>query len=35
MPSEVRSSIAAERIVPVGFALPLPAMSGALPWIGS
>ncbi len=34
-PSECRSSIAALRIVPSGFAMPLPAMSGAEPWIGS
>ena len=30
-----RSIIAAERIAPVGFAYPRPAISGALPWIGS
>src|SRR5262249_13814102 len=30
-----RSSMAAERIVAIGLATPLPAMSGALPWIGS
>ena len=30
-----RSSIAALRIVPHGFATPWPAMSGAEPWIGS
>ena len=34
-PSEVRSSIAADRIVPVGLAMSRPAMSGADPWIGS
>lgn len=34
-PSEYRRSIAALRIVPIGFAMPLPAMSGAEPWIGS
>jgi hypothetical protein len=34
-PSDQRSIIAAERIVPIGFALPVPAMSGADPWIGS
>ena len=34
-PSDVRSSIAADRIVPVGFAMSRPAMSGAEPWIGS
>src|SRR6478735_8904192 len=34
-PSDVRSSIAAERIVPIGFAMSRPAMSGAEPWIGS
>ena len=33
--SEYRSSIAADRIVASGFATPLPAMSGADPWIGS
>ena len=27
--------IAADRIVPIGFALSWPAMSGAEPWIGS
>ena len=30
-----RSIIAAERIIATGLARPLPAMSGALPWIGS
>src|SRR5204862_521054 len=35
LPSEWRSSIAAERIAAHGFALPVPAMSGAEPWIGS
>ena len=30
-----RSIIAAESIVPTGLAIPLPAMSGALPWMGS
>ena len=34
-PSDVRSSIAADRIVPIGFAMSRPAMSGAEPWIGS
>ena len=34
-PSDQRSSIAAERMAPAGFALPVPAISGALPWIGS
>jgi len=34
-PSEWRSIIAAERIVASGLATPLPAMSGALPWLGS
>ena len=34
-PSEVRSSIAADRIVPIGLAMSWPAMSGAEPWIGS
>ena len=34
-PKEWRSIIAAERIVAIGLALPCPAMSGALPWIGS
>ena len=33
--SEWRSSIATLRIVPMGLAMPLPAMSGAEPWIGS
>ena len=33
--SEKRSSRAADRIAASGFAMPLPAMSGALPWIGS
>ena len=35
MPNEWRSNIAAERIVAIGLARPLPAMSGAEPWIGS
>ena len=30
-----RSSMAAERMAAVGLAMPLPAMSGAEPWIGS
>ena len=30
-----RSSIAPDRIIAIGFATPLPAMSGALPWTGS
>lgn len=34
-PNEYRSSIAPLSIVPIGFAIPLPAMSGADPWIGS
>ena len=34
-PSEWRSSIAALKIVAYGLAMPLPAMSGAEPWIGS
>src|SRR4029077_15206847 len=34
-PSEIRSSIAADRIVPIGFAMSRPAMSGADPWMGS
>jgi hypothetical protein len=34
-PSEWRSISAADRIVASGFATPLPAMSGAVPWIGS
>ena len=34
-PSDQRASIAADRIVPTGFAIPRPAMSGAEPWIGS
>ena len=34
-PSEVRSSIAADRIVPIGFARSWPARCGADPWIGS
>ena len=34
-PSDQRRSIAADRIVPIGFALSWPAMSGAEPWIGS
>ena len=34
-PSDIRSSIAAERIVPIGLATSWPAMSGAEPWIGS
>ena len=33
--SECRSRSAAERIVPMGLAMPRPAMSGAEPWIGS
>ncbi len=35
MASEYRKSIAAERIAAIGFAMPLPAMSGAVPWTGS
>ena len=34
-PNEYRSSIAPLSIVPIGFAIPLPVMSGADPWIGS
>lgn len=34
-PSEYRRSMAALRIVPIGLAIPWPAMSGAEPWIGS
>ena len=34
-PKEWRSSIAAERIIAIGLALPCPAISGAEPWIGS
>ena len=34
-PSDQRSIIAADRIVPSGFARSWPAMSGAEPWIGS
>ena len=34
-PNDQRSIIAALRIVAAGFASPLPAMSGAEPWIGS
>lgn len=34
-PKEYRSSIAPLSIVPIGFAIPLPAMSGADPWMGS
>ena len=34
-PSDQRSSIAADRIVPIGLATSCPAMSGAEPWIGS
>ena len=34
-PSECRSSIATLKIVPTGLAMPLPAMSGAEPWMGS
>ncbi|CAM5263158.1 hypothetical protein RLIN73S_01618 [Rhodanobacter lindaniclasticus] len=34
-PNEWRSNRAAERIAPTGLATPLPAMSGAEPWIGS
>ena len=30
--SSMRATV---RIAPVGFAMPLPAMSGAAPWIGS
>jgi len=33
--SEKRSIMAALRMVASGFAMPLPAMSGALPWLGS
>ena len=32
---EYRRSIAALRIVPIGLAIPFPAMSGAEPWMGS
>ena len=42
LPAEARAieravdvAIAADRIAPTGFAIPLPAMSGADPWIGS
>ena len=35
VPKENRSIIAAERIVAIGFASPVPAISGADPWIGS
>ena len=34
-PSDQRSIIAAERMVPNGFARSCPAMSGAEPWMGS
>ena len=34
-PKEYFSIIAADRMVPMGLALSCPAMSGALPWIGS
>ena len=34
-PSEWRSIMAADRMVPSGFAIPFPAMSGAEPWMGS
>mmetsp|Transcript_4277 Transcript_4277/g.11954 ORF Transcript_4277/g.11954 Transcript_4277/m.11954 type:complete len:245 (-) Transcript_4277:458-1192(-) len=34
-PSECRRSIAADRTVPMGFATPCPAISGAEPWMGS
>ena len=34
-PKEYRRSIAALRIVPIGLAIPLPAISGADPWMGS
>jgi len=33
--NEKRSIMAADSIVANGFAIPLPAMSGALPWLGS
>jgi hypothetical protein len=32
---EKRSIMAADRMVASGLAMPLPAMSGALPWLGS
>lgn len=32
---EYRRSIAALRMVPIGFAIPFPAISGAEPWMGS
>ena len=32
---EWRSSIASDRIIASGLAIPFPAMSGALPWISS
>ena len=32
---EKRSIMAADRIVAKGLAMPFPAMSGALPWLGS
>ena len=34
-PSEYRRSIAKLRMVPIGLAMPCPAISGADPWIGS
>lgn len=34
-PREYLNSMAALRIVPIGFAMPFPAISGAEPWIGS
>ena len=34
-PSEYRSIMAMLRMDPMGLAMPFPAMSGAVPWIGS